>query len=190
MEQQFTILGIPGSLRKASFNRGLLRAAQDMTPEGVKIEIYDLDDIPLYNGDVEAVGVPQPVQDFADAIRRADALLIASPEYNYSMSGVLKNAIDWASRPSVKNPFRHKPIGIIGASGGQYGTARSQIALRQVLASVIEAYVMIKPELLVNSASNRFDEHGNLTDDDVRERLSQFVEALVAWAKRVEVDQP
>jgi len=189
MEQQFTILGIPGSLRKASVNRGLLRAAQEASPDGVTIEIFDLDDIPLYNGDVEAVGVPQPVQDFADAIRRADALLIASPEYNYSVSGVLKNAIDWASRPSVKKSFRHKPIGILGASGGQYGTVRSQAVLRQVFASMIEGYVMIKPELLVNNASTRFDPEGNLTDDEIRERLGTFVEALVAWARRVDAGE-
>jgi chromate reductase len=185
MNSELTILGIPGSLRRMSLNRALLRAAQEVATDGVTINIYDLGDVPLYNGDVEAAGVPQSVLDFVDAIRGADGLLIASPEYNYSISGVLKNALDWASRPSVKNPLRHKPIGIMGASGGQFGTVRSQAALRQILASNIEGYVMVKPEMLVTSAANRFDDDGNLTDDEIRERLTTFVEALAAWTRRM-----
>jgi chromate reductase len=190
MEETFRILGVPGSLRKGSLNRGLLRAAQELAPDGVEIVIHDLDQIPLYNGDVEAQGVPQGVVDFAEAIRAADAVLIACPEYNYSIPGVLKNAIDWASRPSVRNPWRHKPIGLVGASGGQFGTLRSQLALRQVFASMIEAYVMLKPELYVNQAASKFDQNANLTDEDVRERLAAFVEALVAWAHHVKHDSP
>lgn len=189
-DRPFRILGIPGSLRKASFNRGLVRASQELAPDGVEIELYDLGEIPLYNGDVEAQGVPIPVQAFADAIRAADALLIATPEYNYSIPGVLKNAIDWASRPSVKNPLRHKPVALMGASGGMYGTARSQLALRQVLASMIEANTMIKPELLVNQAGQKFDSDGNLTDDETRERLTALLEALVAWSNRLKSDGP
>ncbi len=189
-DRPFRILGIPGSLRKASFNRGLIRAAQEVAPEGVEIELYDLGEIPLYNGDVEAQGVPAAVQAFADQIRAADALLIATPEYNYSIPGVLKNAIDWASRPSVKNPLRHKPVALMGASGGMYGTARAQLAMRQVLASVIEAHTMIKPELLVNQAGQKFDSDGNLTDDDTRERLAALIEGLVAWSNRLELEHP
>ncbi|MDQ3547897.1 MAG: NAD(P)H-dependent oxidoreductase [Chloroflexota bacterium] len=189
-DRPFRILGIPGSLRKASFNRGLIRAAQEVAPEGVEIELYDLGEIPLYNGDVEAQGVPAAVQAFADQIRAADALLIATPEYNYSIPGVLKNAIDWASRPSVKNPLRHKPVALMGASGGMYGTARAQLAMRQVLASVIEAHTMIKPELLVNQAGQKFDSDGNLTDDDTRERLAALIEGLVAWSNRLELEYP
>lgn len=189
-DRPFTILGIPGSLRKASFNRGLIRAGQAVAPDGVEIELYDLGEIPLYNGDVEAQGVPIPVQAFAEKIRAADALLIATPEYNYSIPGVLKNAIDWASRPSVKNPLRHKPVALMGASGGMFGTTRSQLAMRQVLASAIDAYAMIKPELLVPQAGQKFDADGNLTDDDVRERLAALIEALVAWSKRLGTDEP
>ncbi len=189
-DRPFRILGIPGSLRKGSFNRGLIRAAQDLAPDGVEIELYDLGEIPLYNGDVESQGIPAPVQDFVDKIRAADALLIATPEYNYSMPGVLKNAIDWASRPTVKNPLKHKPVGLIGASGGMFGTARSQLAMRQVLASAIEAHTMIKPELLITQAGQKFDSDGNLTDDDIRERLAELVKALVAWSKRLETEAP
>jgi chromate reductase, NAD(P)H dehydrogenase (quinone) len=190
MADTFRILGVPGSLRKGSLNRGLLRAAQELAPDGVDITIHDLHDIPLYNGDAEAAGVPQGVVDFAEAIRAADAVLIACPEYNYSIPGVLKNAIDWASRPSVRNPWRHKPIGLVGASGGQFGTLRSQLALRQVFASMIEAYVMIKPELYINQAASKFDSEANLTDEDTRERLAAFVESLVAWSHQVALDSP
>jgi chromate reductase len=189
-DRPFRILGVPGSLRKASFNRGLVRAAQELAPDGVEIELYDLGDIPLYNGDVEAQGVPIPVQAFADAIRAADALLIATPEYNYSIPGVLKNAIDWASRPSVKNPLRHKPVALMGASGGMYGTTRAQLAIRHVLASMIEAHTMIKPELLINQAGQKFDSDGNLTDEETRERLAALLEALVAWSNRLKTEAP
>lgn len=189
-DRPFRILGIPGSLRKGSFNRALIRAAQDLAPDGVEIELYDLGEIPLYNGDVEAQGVPAPVQDFANRIRTADALLISTPEYNYGIPGVLKNAIDWASRPTVKNPLKHKPVALMGASGGMFGTARSQLAMRQVLGSMIEAYTMIKPELLIAQAGQKFDSDGNLTDDDIRERLTSLIEALVAWSKRLETEAP
>lgn len=190
MSDTFKILGIPGSLRKASFNRGLLEAAQEMAPIGTEIEIVGLDDIPLYNGDVEVAGVPEPVQQLAEKIRVADAILIACPEYNYSIPGVLKNAIDWTSRGSVKNPWRQKPVGMIGASGGQFGTVRAQAHLRQVLGSMIEAYVMVKPEYYVNNATQKFDSAGNLEDDDARTRLEAFVEALVSWSHRVRADEP
>lgn len=190
MTNTFKIVGIPGSLRKASFNRGLLEAAQGTAPIGTQIEIVGLDDIPLYNGDVEAAGVPEPVQQLAEKISGADAILIACPEYNYSIPGVLKNAIDWTSRGSVKNPWRQKPVGLIGASGGQFGTVRAQAHLRQVLGSMIEAYVMVKPEYYVNSASHKFDADGNLEDEDARARLEAYVEALVAWSHRVRADEP
>lgn len=189
VERTLRILGIPGSLRASSLNKGLLRAAQGMAPIGAEVEIADLDDIPLYNGDVEAAGVPEPVKRLAEQIRAADAILIACPEYNYSIPGVLKNAIDWTSRPSVKNPWRQKPVGLIGASGGQFGTVRAQLHLRQVLGSMIEAYVMVKPEFHVNNASQKFDAEGNLTDDDARERLEAFLETLVAWTDRVRLEE-
>lgn len=190
MGDTLRILGIPGSLRQRSFNTGLLRAAQGMTPIGAEIEIARLDDIPLYNGDVEAEGVPDGVRRLARKIGEADAILIACPEYNYSIPGVLKNAIDWTSRPSVNNPWRQKPVGLIGASGGQFGTVRAQLHLRQILGSMIEAYVMVKPEFYVNHSSQKFDQEGNPRDDDVRERLEAFVGAFVDWTHRVRVEEP
>jgi chromate reductase len=185
-DEQFTIVAFSGALRKRSFNSGLLRAAQQVAPDGVTIEIHDLIDIPLYNGDVEAAGIPESVQRLADHVRAADAVLIASPEYNYGMSGVLKNALDWISRPALHYPLRHKPVAIMGASGGNWGTVRSQLQLRQTLGSMIDAYTLSKPEVMVPRASSAFDDDGNLEDDDVRERVRGLVEALVDWARRVD----
>ncbi len=186
MTETLKILGIPGSLRRASMNRGLLRAAQETVPEGVTIEIYDLDDIPLYNADVEAAGLPPAVHDFKERIRAADALLFATPEYNFSFTGVLKNAIDWASRPTPPpgNALRHKPAAMMGAGGGG-GTHRAQLALRQVFVNT-ETYIMGRPELVVQNARTLFDEHGELLDDGVRERVGLVVEALVAWTHRLQ----
>ncbi len=148
--------------------------------------MYDLHDIPLYNGDVEAEGLPPAVHDFKERIHAADALLIAVPEYNYSFPGVLKNAIDWASRPVPPpgNAFRHKPIALMGA-GSTMGTVRAQLALRQVFLNV-EGFVMGKPELYVQNARTVFDEHGELLDDTIRERVGLVVEALVAWTHRLQ----
>ena len=185
MADTLTILGIPGSLRRASMNRGLLRAAQEVAPEGVTIDIYNLDDIPLFNGDVEAAGLPPAVHDFKERIRAADALLFATPEYNYSFTGVLKNAIDWASRPSPPpgNALRHKPAAMMGAGGGA-GTGRAQLALRLVFVNT-ETYIMGRPELVVPNARTLFDEHGDLLDEGIRERVGIVVEALVAWTHRL-----
>src|SRR5438105_1890059 len=115
-EVRFEVLGIAGSLRRASYNRGLIRAAREVAPQGMEISAFDLLPVPLYNGDVEAEGDPEPVRDLKERIRAADALLIAAPEYNYSIPGVLKNAIDWASRPPSDSALRHKPIALMGAS--------------------------------------------------------------------------
>lgn len=189
MRERVRILGISGSLRQASFNSALVRAARDLAPDGVEIDIFDLSDIPLYNGDVESEGVPQSVLDLAAAVEDADALLIATPEYNHSVPAILKNAIDWISRPSVGNPLRHKPVALMGASGGQFGTARAQSHLRQIFASAVEAYVMIKPDLYVNHAASKIDAGGDITDDDTRQRLAAHIEALVAWTRQFQ-DQP
>ncbi|MBI2954424.1 MAG: NAD(P)H-dependent oxidoreductase [Chloroflexi bacterium] len=183
-ETPFRILGIPGSLRRHSYNRGLLKAAQQVAPAGVDIEVSDLADIPLYNSDVEAIGEPLPVREFKDRVRAADALLIATPEYNYSIPGVLKNAIDWASRPPSAAPIARKPIAIMGASSGHYGTVRAQLALRQCLAS-FGALVLVKPELHVFNAGERFDAEGNLTDSVTLGKVQKLVEALVAWTQRL-----
>lgn len=180
----FRILGIAGSLRRASYNKGLLRAAQEVAPPGVEVEIFDLAPIPLYNADVEAAGDPEPVRLFKERIRAADALLIATPEYNYAIPGVLKNALDWAGRPPADSPLRQKPVALIGASTGMFGTVRAQLALRQVFVYT-ESYVLPRPELLVANARDRFDADGNLRDPEVRERLRAVVTALVAWAHRL-----
>src|SRR5215470_13926892 len=142
--EKLHVLGFAGSLRKTSFNRGLLRAAVDAAPAGMEIETFDLTPIPSYNADVEEKGLPAPVAEFKEKIRAADALLIATPEYNYSVPGLLKNAIDWASRPSNQSPLQKKPAALMGASGGQMGTARAQLALRQSFVFT-ETLVLPKP---------------------------------------------
>jgi chromate reductase len=184
-QEIFRILGFAGSLRRYSYNRGLLRAAQEVAPAGVEIAIYDIAAIPLYNGDVEAQGDPDPVGDFKARIRAADALLIATPEYNYSVPGVLKNAIDWVSRPPANSVLVHKPIALMGATGGNFGTVRAQLALRQSLVFT-RSYVLVAPEVLVFRAADRFDAQGNLTDEETRRFVRSLVEALVDWARRLQ----
>ena len=185
MTPPFAILGLAGSLRRASYNRALLRAAQDLAPAGVVITIYEeLGAIPPYNADVEEEGDPVPVRTLKDRMRAADALLIATPEYNYGLPGVLKNAIDWASRPPATSPLRFKPTAIMGASPGTVGTARAQLALRQSFVFT-ETYVLPAPQVLVFQAASRFDAQGQLTDEGTRNRVRQLVEELVAWTRRL-----
>lgn len=183
-DRPFHILGLAGSLRKASYNRGLLRAAQELAPEGVDIQTFDLTPVPLYNEDVEAQGDPEPVRELKQAIAAADALLIASPEYNYTVSGVLKNALDWASRPPQQPGLKAKPVAIMGASTGRFGTARGQLNLRQVLLAT-GCHVLPAPEVYVARAPEGFDADGNLQDPRTRERVRALVEALVDWSKRL-----
>ena len=179
----FKILGLAGSLRRASFNRGLIRAARELAPEGVTVEPYEgLDEIPFFNQDVEAQGDPAPVKELKEKIREADAVLIATPEYDYAIPGVLTNALDWALRSP--SPLRHKPVGIVGASPGSVGTARGQMVLRQILLHA-PAYVMPEPQMLISYSRERFDENGNLTDEETRERMRRFLAALVGWTERL-----
>jgi len=178
------LLGIVGSLRAGSYNLALLRAAQDVLPEGMRLEIVTLHDIPPYNADVQGQGDPEVVLDLKQRIADADAVLIASPEYNYSIPGVLKNAIDWVSRPPKLSPLRKKPVGIMGASSGESGTMRGQLALRQVFV-FLDSYVMAQPELRVTNSGQRFDAAGVLTDEELRERLRAYLVALVDWARFV-----
>jgi chromate reductase len=178
------VLGIAGSLRKGSFNRALLRAAQEVAPEGMTIRVFDeLASIPLYNGDVEAQGIPAPVVAFKQAIARAGAHLIATPEYNYGVPGVLKNAIDWASRPSGESPLGGKPAAIMGATPGTGGTIRAQLQLRQAFLFT-ETYALLKPEVLVPRAHEKFDSEGRLTDERTRDHVRQLLLALVDWTRR------
>jgi chromate reductase len=183
MATELHILGISGSLRKASFNTGLLRAAGEVLPAGVRLTIADISAIPLYNGDLDGAEQPEPVQEFKAQIAAADALLIATPEYNYSFPGVLKNAIDWAARPITTSPLAGKPAALMGA-GGRFGTVRAQLQLRQV-ALYVNMLMLNKPELMVPAAWEKFDEQGRLTDDAVRKQVADLVAALAGWAQRL-----
>ena len=168
------ILGISGSLRRKSNNRALLAAAQEMLPDGVTMEIADLGPLPLYNKDLEDEGTPESVLAFRAAIRQADALYIASPEYNYSITGVLKNAIDWASRNIPdKNPLDGKTAAFMGV-GGRLGTARSQDHLRDILAHN-DIAVLPKPNVLLHNNGTLFDEYGRLTDPDTRHAMEELL---------------
>lgn len=177
------ILGFAGSLRKASYNRALLRAAQARAPEGMTIETFDLIDVPLYNGDVEAEGNPPGVDAFKSAVRAADGVLMVTPEYNHGVPGVMKNAVDWASRPPRGAVLSGKPVGIIGASPGQVGTARGQSQLRQAF-EFTNSFCMPQPEILVYRAHEKFDAEGNLTDAKTAEFLGKYLEAFRDWVLR------
>jgi chromate reductase, NAD(P)H dehydrogenase (quinone) len=177
---QFQVLGIAGSLRQSSYNRALLRAGIELAPPELNIQTYDLLEIPMFNEDVEAKGDPQSVQDFKKAIGEADGLLVATPEYNYGIPGVLKNAIDWASRPPGKSTLYGKPAGIIGASQGSGGTIRAQSTLRLSFVFV-EVYAMLKPEFFVANCRDKFDDKGNLTDERTRELLVKFLKSFASW---------
>jgi len=181
MAPPINVLGFAGSLRKASFNRSLLHAAQPLMPEESTLEIFDLRGIPLFNQDEEDP-LPDAVAQFKAKIRAADGILIVTPEYNYSIPGVLKNAIDWASRPYGENAFSGKPCGIMGASPGMLGTARAQYHLRQSCV-FLNLHVMNQPEVMVPSAQQKFDEAGNLTDEKTREILRRFLSHLVEWTR-------
>jgi chromate reductase len=181
------VVAIAGSLRASSFNRGLLRAARDVAPQGLAITIRDLAPIPLYNSDVEAHGDPQPVAELKAAVREADALLIAVPEYNYGVSGVLKNTIDWLSRPPARSEssvLHSKPAALMGASLTMAGTARAQLQLRQAFVYTQTWVMPPPPEILVAHAQEKFDARGELTDQDTRARLRKLLEALVTWTQR------
>jgi chromate reductase len=176
------VLGISGSLRRASFNTATLRAAQELAPPGLTIDIFDIAPIPPYNEDVREQGYPPSVEDFRARIKAADGLLVVTPEYNYSVPGVLKNAIDWASRPP-EQPFDGKPIGIIGASPGMLGSARAQYHLRQSFV-FMNGYVMNRPEVMIAAAHNKFDAAGKLTDQPTRDFMAAYLVALQAWIAR------
>jgi chromate reductase len=177
------VLGISGSLRKGSWNTSVLRAAQGLAPAGMTIEIGEIGDIPLFNEDVRAAGMPPSVERLRTQIAAADAVLFVSPEYNFSVPGVLKNAIDWASRPPDQ-PFNEKPVAIMGASGGPVGTARMQYDLRKILGG-LNAFVLHKPEVFIGQAGAKIDGAGNLTDETTKNFMRQQLEALAAWADRM-----
>ena len=175
------VLGIPGSLRAGSTNRGLLRAAHELAPSVVELELFDLRALPPYDGDVEAAGDPGLVRRWKQAIREADALLIATPEYNRGIPGVLKNAIDWASRPALAPVLAGKPVAIMGASTGMGGTANAQRQLREAL-GFPRAQVLEEPKVLVASSYEKFGADGHLVDEKTREQIADLVEALAVAA--------
>jgi chromate reductase len=176
-------LGISGSLRKGSYNTAALRTASELLPEGMMLEIADIAEFPLYNEDVRQAGFPPPVQKLRDQIAAADALLFVTPEYNYSVSGVLKNAIDWASRPP-NQPFDGKPVGIMGATASLWGTTRAQYHLRQSCV-YLNMLPVNKPEVLIAGAQNKFDAELRLTDKMTRDLIAQLLLALRDWTRRL-----
>jgi len=183
MTSKLSILGFAGSLRQGSYNKAILRAALEMVPSGANLEIFDIAGIPLFNQDLEKEPV-EKVREFKAAIRAADALLIATPEYNYSMPGVLKNALDNASRPYGDSALDGKPVAIMGASVGMLGTARAQYHLRQCCVT-LNMYPVNQPEVMVPSVHKKIDETGRLTDPTTREMIAKLVEALIAWTRRL-----
>lgn len=178
------VVGIAGSLRRQSYNRALLRAAQELAPERLRIKIHDLADVPLFNEDVEAEGTPHAVAALREAIGAADGLLIATPEYNHGVPGVLKNAVDWLSRPPRRSVLQGKPTALIGASLGATGTARGQSQLRQAFVFT-DTPAMLQPEILVGRAKERFDAELRLTDETTRTFLGRHLEAFTAWIERL-----
>ena len=183
MATPLRVAGIVGSLRVASYNGWLLRAAAELAPSELSIAPFGLAEIPLFNQDLEALGDPAPVAALRAALRDADAVLIASPEYNYGVPGVLKNAIDWISRPPGQAPFHRKPVAIMGAGPGGSGTMRMQPQLRITL-QAIGAYAMPKPEVAVASCRDKFDAEGRLTDEKTRDHLKGFLIAFADWTRR------
>jgi chromate reductase len=173
------VLGISGSLRQGSCNTAALREAVILAPSGMSIEFADLTQIPIYNEDIYTQGFPEAVDRFRQQIREADALLWATPEYNYSVPGVLKNAIDWASRPP-EQPFAGKPAAVFGASAGRFGTARAQYHLRQSMV-FLDVHMMNRPEVMIAGAPALFDTQGRLMDERTREQLRGLLEAFYVW---------
>ena len=184
MNKEILVLGFAGSLRKGSLNKALLRAAVELAPKRMKLETCDLEGIPPFNQDLE-LEMPRKVREFKAKIKAADAILIVTPEYNYSVPGVLKNAIDWASRPYGNNSFEDKPVAVMSASSGMLGGARAQYHLRQSFV-FLNAHPLNKPEVVVTFADQKIDERGKLTDKETRERVKGLLDALVAWTERLQ----
>jgi chromate reductase len=184
MARAINILGFAGSLRKGSYNRVLLRTAGEVLPLDTTLEIFDLEGIPPFNQDFEQ-SMPEKVKEFKTKIRAADAILFVTPEHNYSIPGVLKNAIDWASRPFGDNSFEGKPGGIMSASTGMLGGVRVQYHLRQVMV-FLNMHPINKPEIFVPFANQKFDEQGKLNDDKTKEFVKGYLEALATWTRKLQ----
>jgi len=182
MNRPITILGFAGSLRKGSYNKALLRAAQELVPKTAKLVIFDLEGIPPFNQDIEGEP-PERVREFKSMIKAADAILIATPEYNYSIPGVLKNAIDWASRPYGDNAFEGKAVGIMSASTGMMGGARAQYHLRQVFVN-LNMWPINKPEVIVTFAAEKIKD-GKVVDENTRKIIRGLLDSLVSWHSKI-----
>jgi len=181
MSKTVSILGFSGSLRRRSYNKALLRAASELLPKNAELEIFDLEGIPPFNQDLEK-RMPRRAKEFKTRIGAADAILIATPEYNYSVSGVLKNAIDWASRPYGDNSFEGKPVAIMSASTGMLGGVRAQYHLRQTLAA-LNTHPLNRPEVIVISASDKISEEGRLEDQRTRKLIQELLKNLISWTQ-------
>jgi len=185
MSDTVTVLGMSGSLRKGSTNTAALRAAGELLPEGMTLETVGLGNLPHYDDDVRLKGYPPEVQHFRDRIKAADAILFVTPEYNYSIPGVLKNAIDWASRPYGDSAWNDKPVAVMGASVGPQGTSRAQYHLRQIFV-FLNMHAISHPEVMVGNASQRFDENGNLVDETSKAYVVKSLKRLVQWAHQLQ----
>jgi chromate reductase len=183
MNKSLKFLGIPGSLRRASYNRAVLVAAQGLLPTGVSLDIFDLEGIPLFNQDTEGMPAPKIIE-FKQKIREADAILFATPEYNYSIPGVLKNAIDCASRPYGESAWHGKPVAVMGASAGLFGSARAQYHLRQTFVT-LDMFPVNQPEVMIGNAGKAFDAQGKLTDEPSQELIRQLLENLASWTRQL-----
>jgi chromate reductase len=183
MNKQTRILGISGSLRRQSYNSAALRAAVGLAPAGAVVEIFALDGIPIFNQDEESTP-PARVVELKRRVREADAILFVTPEYNYSVPGVLKNAIDWASRPYGDNAWEGKPAAIMGASIGATGTARAQYHLRQIFV-FLNIFPVNQPEVMIGDAAQRFDAEGNLTDERKKDQIRELLRSLVELTRRL-----
>lgn len=183
MSRQVRILGIAGSLRRESYNRATLRAATQLVPDGATIETFEIDGLPGFNQDEEQ-SPPARITELKRRIRESDAILFVTPEYNYSVPGVLKNAIDWASRPYGENAWDGKPAAIMGASIGMMGTGRAQYHLRQMMV-FLNMFPINQPEVMIANAAERFDADGNLTDDMTKKFIRQLLQGLVDWTRRI-----
>jgi chromate reductase len=184
MSTPIRILGIAGSLRSGSYNRAALRAAQQLVPDDAILETFEIDGIPGFSQDDEHQP-PAKVVELKARVRAADAILIVTPEYNYSIPGVLKNAIDWASRPYGDSAWDSKPVALMGASPGMLGTARAQYHLRQVFV-FLNMFPVNRPEVMISNAAQRFDAEGNLTDETTEELIRQLLQNLVTWTRRLQ----
>ncbi len=183
MSEVIRIAGIAGSLRKGSYNKSALQAALKLVPKGSSLDILDLEGIPGFNQDLEQA-FPPHAREFKAKVKAADAVLIVTPEYNYSVPGVLKNAIDWASRPYGDSAWNAKPVAIMGASGGMLGTARAQYHLRQMFV-FLNMFPLNQPEVMIANADEKFDEQGSLKDAKTVQKIKELLEALVEWTAQL-----